>query len=99
MAMNSPALLIAAVIAGLNVALLLVVGGIWLRNYRQFRTPLVLGLLAFAGVLLVENLTALYFFFDMRMLYAADPNVHLAVAVLRALQFVALVLLTYVTRK
>lgn len=99
MGQTAPALLVAAVLAGLNAGLLLVVGGIWLRNYRRFRTPLVLGLLAFAVVLLAENLLALFYFFDMRMLYAADPTVHEAVAVLRALQFVALVLLTYVTLK
>ena len=97
--MNSPALLLAVALAGLNIGLLLVVGAVWLRNYRAFRTPLVLGLLAFAAVFLVENFVAIYFFLDMRMLYAADPNVHAAVAILRGLQFVALALLTYVTLK
>jgi hypothetical protein len=99
MAMTSSTLLVATALATLNVLLLGVVGAVWLRNYRTFRTPLVLGLLAFAAVLLVENLVALYFFLDMRMLYVADPDVHLAVAILRALQFVALALLTYVTLK
>lgn len=99
MAMNTPMLLVAAVLAGLNAVLLITMGAVWLRNYRTFRTPLVLGLLAFAVVLLVENLMALYFFFDMRMLYAADPSVHLAVAVLRGLEFIALAFLTFVTLK
>jgi hypothetical protein len=88
------ALLVASVLSGLNVLLLAVLAAVWLRNYRTFRTPLVLGLLAFALVLLLENLLALYFFFDMRMLYAADPTVHQAVAVLRGLQFVAIASLT-----
>lgn len=92
-------LTVAAVLAALNVALLAAVGAVWFRNYRTFGTALVLGLLAFVTVLLVENLLALYFFFDMQMLYAADPDVHLAVAVLRALEFLALVFLTYVTLK
>ena len=51
----------------------------------------------FALVLLVENAVALYFFFSMAMFYAADPAVQQAVLVLRALQFLALVVLTYVT--
>lgn len=99
MAIMSTNLLIASVLSGVNVVLLGALGVVWLRNYRTFRTPLVLGLLAFALVLLVENLTALYFFFDMGMLFAADPQVHLAVVVLRALEFVALAFLTYVTMK
>jgi len=95
----SSTLLYASGLAALNALLLAALASVWLRNYRRFRTPLVLGLLAFALVLLVENLVALYFFFDMRMLYAADPSVHGAVAVMRALQFVALAFLTYVTLK
>jgi hypothetical protein len=84
------ALLVASALAALNVLLLAVLAAVWLRNYRAFKTTLVLGLLAFALVLLLENLLALYFFFDMRMLYAADPAVHGAVAALRGLQFVAI---------
>ena len=97
MALMSTTLLVASALSAVNVLLLAALGTVWLRNYRKFRTPMVLGLLAFAVVLLVENLTALYFFFDMRMLFAADPQVHLAVAVLRAMEFVALAFLTYVT--
>lgn len=97
MALMSTTLLIASGLSAVNVLLLAALGTVWLRNYRQFRTQMVLGLLAFAVVLLIENLTALFFFFDMRMLFAADPQVHLAVAVLRALEFVALAFLTYVT--
>ncbi|MFB6155161.1 MAG: hypothetical protein ABEJ22_04645 [Haloferacaceae archaeon] len=93
----STTLALASGLAVLNVLLLTVLATVWLRNYRRFRTPMVLGLLAFSLVLLVENLVALYFFFDMRMLYVADPNVHGAVALMRALQFVALAFLTYVT--
>ena len=99
MAVMSMPLLVASALSAVNVLLLAALGAVWLRNYRKFRTPMVLGLLAFAVVLLVENLTALYFFFDMRMLFAADPGVHLAVAVLRALEFVALAFLTYVTMR
>jgi hypothetical protein len=42
---------------------------------------------------------ALYFFFSARKLYAMNPSVQEIVAVLRALQSLALVFLTYVTMK
>jgi hypothetical protein len=91
--------MVAGILSVLNVGLLCVLGAIWVRNYRTFRTPLVLGLIAFAGVLLVENLVAVYFVFSMNMLYAASPAVHSVVAVLRGLEFLAVVILTYVTAK
>lgn len=89
----------AAGLAGVNVVLLVGLGAIWLRNYRTFRTTLVLGLVAFASVLLVENLAALYFFFSMEMLYAANPGIHSVVLVLRGLETIALLILAYVTWK
>lgn len=87
------------VLSGVNVVLLLALSVVWLRNYRTFRTPLLLGLVAFAVVLLIENAAAIYYFFSMKMLFAADPTVQTVVAVLRGLQFVALAFLTYVTLK
>lgn len=91
------ALAIATGFAALSLVLLVVLTAIWVRNYREFRTPLILGLVVFALVLLLENATAIYFFFSMRMLYAADPTVQTSVAVLRGLQFVALCFLTWAT--
>ena len=99
MALMTTTLLAASALSAVNVVLLAALSVVWLRNYRTFRTPMVLGLVAFALVLLIENLTALFFFFDMRMLFAADPRVHQAVVVLRAMEFVALAFLTYVTMK
>jgi hypothetical protein len=96
MAMSTQ-LLAAGVLSILNTVALAALSTIWLRNYRTFGTPLVLGLVAFAGVLLFENLVALYFVFSTNMLYAATPAVHTVVAVLRALQFVAVAILLYVT--
>lgn len=88
---------IASALAGLNVLLLASLGFVWLRNYRRFRSPLVLGLLAFTAVMLVENLAAIYFFFSMSMLYAGDPFAQQFVAALRGLECLALLFLTYVT--
>ena len=99
MAMGSPAIGGMA-LAVLNSALLLVLGAVWLQNYREFKSNMILGLVAFSGVLLVENLLAIYFFFDsMTSLYTADPLVGQVVLVMRILQFVAVAFLTYVTVK
>jgi hypothetical protein len=92
-----PWLTVATTLAGLNVLLLASLCVVWLRNYRTFGSNLTLGLLAFAVVMLAENLLAVYYFFSMQMLYAGDASAQQAVLVLRALQFVALLFLTYVT--
>jgi hypothetical protein len=98
MAMNTT-LLIASALSGLSILLLLVLLGVWIRNYRTFRTSLTLGLIAFGGVLLVENVLAIYFFFSTSMLYAGDPVAQRALLVLRALELFALGFLTYVTTR
>lgn len=51
---------VAEVAAVLNVALLLGLGAVWGRNYRQMRSKHALGLVVFAGVLLAENLLWVY---------------------------------------
>ena len=81
----------------MSPARVVALGVVWLRNYWTFRSNLLLGLLAFAGVMLAENLVAVYYFFSMQMLYVGDPGAQQSVVVLRALQFVALLFLTYVT--
>jgi hypothetical protein len=48
--------------AGVNVVLLVVLGWVWLRNYRQHGASHTLGLLVFDAFLLVENLLWLYFY-------------------------------------
>lgn len=98
MAMNTH-LMIAAGLSGVSVALLLGLIAVWVRNYRTFRTPLTLGLIAFGSVLLLENVLAIYFFFSTGMLYSGDPVAQSALLSLRALQVVALAFLTYVTMK
>ncbi|AHZ23597.1 hypothetical protein E6P09_14055 [Haloferax mediterranei ATCC 33500] len=96
MAMSTQ-ILAASVLSGVNIVFLSALAAVWVRNYRTFRTSLVLGLLAFAVVMLVENAFALYFFFTMQSLYSGDPHVQQAVLVLRGLQLVAVAFLTYVT--
>lgn len=99
MATMTPWIAVAAGLAAVNVALLAVLTAVWLRNYRAFGSGLVAGLVAFGGVMLVENAVAIYYFFGMQMLYSGDPGVQRAVAVLRGLQALALAFLTYVTVK
>ena len=96
MAMNTT-LALATALAVLNALALATLLVVWLRNYRTFRTPMTLGLAAFAAVLLVENAVAVYFFFSMNALFAMSDAARTAVLAMRALQSVALAFLTYVT--
>lgn len=48
--------------AGLNLAVLAVLGTVWLRNYRQHHARHTLGLLVFGSFLLVQNALWLYFY-------------------------------------
>lgn len=99
MASMTTYLTVASALSGLNILLLLLLGRVWVRNYRQFGTPLTLGLLGFAVVLIVENLVALAFFFSMGMLYADSATAQLAVLAMRGLQFVAVAFLTAVSMR
>lgn len=88
------------VLTAINAVLLLVLVGVWIRNYREFRSTMVLGLVGFGSVLLLENLVGLYFFFvSMTSLYSSDPGVGMVLLGMRGLQFVAIAFLTYVTVK
>ena len=84
-------------LAAVNLALLTVLIGIWLWNYRTFRSPLLLGLLLFAAVLAVENVVAIVAYISTEMIYAGGQTAMYTVVGLRALQFVALTFLTVVT--
>ncbi|WP_435154743.1 hypothetical protein [Haladaptatus sp. DFWS20] len=85
--------------AGVNVLLLLILTVMWVRNYRTFRTSLILGLITFGVVLLIENALALYLLFSTGMVYSMDAEVQRTLAILRTLEFIAIVTLTYVTVK
>ena len=50
------------VAAGLNVALLAVLGSVWWPNYRRHRASHTLGLLVFGALLVVQNGLWLYFY-------------------------------------
>lgn len=52
-------------LAGINIALALVLGVVYWRNHREIRSPFTLGLLLFASFLVVHNGVFLYHAFTM----------------------------------
>lgn len=86
----------AALFAGVNVVLLVVLTGVWLSNFRRFRTAMTLGFLSFGVVLLIENLIALYVFFALPEFDAIATVVQQVTLLLRVLEFVALACLSWV---
>ena len=84
-----------------NVALLVGLGTVWVRNYRRFRSKHTLGLAVFAGLMLAENGLALYFFTMHPQLSAWYPRTpepsQIAMMFLRVLTTGALVFLAWVT--
>jgi len=85
---------------GVNRVLLAVLAGVWAQNYRQFKSTMLLGLVAFSVVLLIENLVAIVFFFSsMNMLYAMDSLAGAIVLGMRVLELLAVAFLTYATLK
>ncbi|WP_336327545.1 hypothetical protein [Halovenus sp. HT40] len=99
MAMGPPTIAGIAITA-VNSVLLAALAVVWFRNYQQFRSTMVLGLLAFSVVWLIENLVAIAFFFSsMAMLYSTDPLVGQVVLGMRILELIAVGFLAYVTLK
>ncbi|HEX9566270.1 MAG TPA: hypothetical protein VGA48_01580 [Thermoplasmata archaeon] len=50
------------VLAGASIAVLIGLLYIYVGNYRGLRSPLSAGLIVFAGLFLIENLAAMYFY-------------------------------------
>ena len=88
---------LAVALAAVNLGLLSALMAVWLRNYRTFRSPMLLGLLLFAGVLAVENVVAIAAYLSTEMIYAGGKTAMYTLVGLRGLQFVALAFLTLVT--
>jgi len=84
-------------LAAVNLLLLSLLIAVWLYNYRTFRSPMLLGLLLFAGVLAVENIVAIAAYLSTEMIYAGGKTAMYTLVGLRGLQFAALVFLTVVT--
>jgi len=86
---------------GVNVLLLLVLVGVWGRNYRQLRSKHTLGLLLFGLMLLGENMLGLYFFVVHSQLgawFAGLPDIASgSMMALRLAETVAIAFLAWVT--
>ncbi|WP_436345145.1 hypothetical protein [Natronorubrum sp. FCH18a] len=91
----------ARVAAGVNVVLLLSLGSIWLRNYRQHGARHTLGLLVFGTFLLVQNLLWLYFYVVhpdfIGWFVNSGTDVQAGVTMLCGLELVALLFLARIT--
>lgn len=87
--------------AGINVLLLLGLGWVWVRGYRSHGATHTLGLLIFAGVLLVQNLLWLYLYVlhpdFVAWFRATGTDVRIGVALLCGLELVALAFLSWIT--
>lgn len=87
--------------AAVNVLLLVVLGAIWVRNYRTHRARHTLGLVVFATVLLLQNLLWLYFYLVhpafIGWFVDAGTDVQFGVMLLCGLELVALAFLARIT--
>lgn len=87
--------------AGVNVLLLLALGSVWLRNYRQHGARHTLGLLVVGAFLLVENALWLYFYLVHPAFIGwfanADADVQVGMTMLCGLELVALAVLARIT--
>lgn len=87
--------------AGVNVLVLLVLGSVWLRGYRQHGARHTLGLLTFAAFLLAENALWLYLYLFhpgfVGWFEAAGTDVQIGVTMLCGLELVALAFLARIT--
>jgi hypothetical protein len=85
---------VARVAAGLNVVLLAVLSGIWLRNLRAIRSKQTFGSLLFAVLLLGENALAFYYY-NFATIPLSAPAVR-AMMYLQILETAAIAVLVYV---
>lgn len=84
-----------------NVALLVVLTTIWVRNYRSHGARHTLGLLVFATILLAQNLLAVYLYSFHGTyhdwIYHSYPIALRGTMALNVLETVALAFLTWIT--
>jgi hypothetical protein len=91
----------ASAATALNVLLLVVLVGIWVRNYNQFRSKHTLGFAVFGVMLLAENALAFYYYvLDPQvasLLNSAAPIAGRAMMSVQVFELLALLFLTWVT--
>lgn len=91
----------ARVAAAVNALLLLGLGSVWWRTYRQHGASHTLGLLVFDALLLVQNLLWLYFYLlhpdFIDWFVRAGTDVQIGVTMLCGLELAALAFLARIT--
>lgn len=87
----------AVIAAAVNLLLLLTLGSIWFRNYRQHRASHTLGLLVFAAFLTIQNSLWIYFYqvhpAFIRWFVNAGTDVQIGMVLLCGLETLALFIL------
>jgi hypothetical protein len=85
------------VLSVLNLGLLVLLLSIWIINYRQYQTALTLGFLCFGSALILENIAVLYMWYMMEMVHVTAEPTQQVFLLATALQFIALVSISWVT--
>lgn len=97
----SEILTVAVGAAAANLLLLAVLGSIWLRSYRRHGASHTLGLLVFAGFLVVQNVLWIYFYgfhpAFVGWFVGSGTDVQVGMTLLCGLETVALVALFRIT--
>jgi hypothetical protein len=63
---------VSSIISIVNVAILVMLFALYANIYRKIRATFTIGLLVFAGMLLLHNVIAIYGYFAMAPLYSND---------------------------
>ncbi|MEW6722335.1 MAG: hypothetical protein AB1324_03670 [Candidatus Micrarchaeota archaeon] len=87
----------ATILSFVNVLLLLSLAYVYVSNYMKVRSKIGLGLIFFAGLMLLQNLAAIYFQF-MMIMYYTDEVASFAL-ILTLLETLGLACLAYITWK
>jgi len=81
----------------INIASLLYLNFIYIKNLKSIHSKFTIGLLIFALVFLIENLVAAYFYLTMMPYYA--NGIELPAFFLRFLQTIAFLIFLWITRE
>ncbi|HSF28794.1 MAG TPA: hypothetical protein VD699_02580 [Nitrosopumilaceae archaeon] len=66
-----PIMTISTIVSGLNMIVLGVLIGVFVKMYQKTKAQLPLGMIFFAGLLFLHNIIGVYAYFSMMELYAA----------------------------
>ena len=63
---------VSSIVSIVNVAILVILLAVYANIYRKIRATFTIGLIVFAGMLLLHNVIAIYGYFSMAPLYSND---------------------------